>query len=134
MKKYTFIILIFLLLVAFQSCHWMAYEPSKLVINSEYIQLEWDPPPVNEEYDFLPVVSYKIYYRIHGMNDWILLDLIPADQNPKYTVYHSDLGNGSYDFAISAVQISDSESQLHSSLDTSADPVGGWYIIWLRFE
>ena len=134
MKKYTFIILIFLLLVAFQSCQWMEYEPSKLVINSEYIQLEWDPPPVNEEYDFLPVVSYKIYYRIHGMNDWILLDLIPAEQNPKYTIYHSDLGNGSYDFAVSAVQISDSESQLHSSLDISADPVGGWYIIWLRFE
>ncbi len=134
MKKYTFIIFIFLLLVAFQNCQWMDYEPSKLVINTEYIQLEWDPPPVDEEYDFLPVVSYKIYYRIHGMNDWILLDLIPAEQNPRYTVYHSEVGNGSYDFAVSAVYLSDIESLIHSSLDTSADPIGGWYIIWLRFE
>ena len=118
----------------FQTCQWMEYEPSQRVIESEYIQLEWDPPPVNEQYDFLPVVSYKIYYRIHGMTDWILLDLIPAEQNPRYTVYHSELGNGSYDFAVSAVQISDLESQLHSSIDMSADPVGGWYIIWLRFE
>ena len=134
MKKYTFIIFIFLLLVAFQNCQWMEYEPSQRVIESEYIQLEWDPPHGDEENALLPVVLYKIYYRVHGMEDWVVLDLIPAEQNPKYIVYHSDLGNGSYDFAVSAVQINDIESQLHSSLDISAVPIGGWYIMWLRFE
>ncbi len=134
MKKYTFIIFIFLLLITFQSCQWMEYEPSQRVIESEYIQLEWDPPPGDEENVLPPVVLYKIYYRVHGMEDWVVLDLIPAEQNPKYIVYHSDLGNGSYDFAVSAVQINDIESQLHSSLDISAAPIGGWYIMWLRFE
>ena len=134
MKKYTLIIFIFLLLITFQSCQWMEYEPSKLVINTEYIQLEWDSPSGDEVNALPPVVLYKIYYRVHGMEDWVLLDLIPAEQNPKYIVYHSDLGNGSYDFAVSAVQINDIESQLHSSLDISAAPIGGWYIMWLRFE
>ena len=118
----------------FQNCQWMEYEPSQRVIESEYIQLEWDPPPGDEENVLPPVVLYKIYYRVHGMEDWVVLDLIPAEQNPKYIVYHSDLGNGSYDFAVSAVQINDIESQLHSSLDISAAPIGGWYIMWLRFE
>ncbi len=120
-------------MIVFQSCQWSNFQSAKILIDSEYITLAWDPPPVEEANPFQPVVSYKVYYRIHGMDDWIFLG-VPADKYLEYTVFHSDLGNGSYDFAVSAVHVYDRESGLHSSLDITSDPTGGWYIIWLRFS
>ena len=128
-----FVFLLFLFFLIFYACQLIENEPAQIVIDSEYIQLEWDPPSVNEK-DVSPIVSYRVYYRLHGMTNWSLLDIIPAEQNPSYTIYHSKLGNGSFDFAVSAVTSDDRVSDLHSSLDYAADPIGGWYIVWLRFE
>ena len=128
-----FVLLLFLLLQIFHGCQLIENEPAQIVIDSEYIQLEWDPPSVNEK-DVSPIVSYRVYYRIHGMTNWRLLDVIPAEQNPTYTIYHSELGNGSYDFAVRAITSDNRVSNLHSSLDYAADPIGGWYIVWIRFE
>ena len=128
-----FVLLLFLLFQIFYSCQWIEHEPVQIVIKSEYIQLEWNPPSVNEK-DVSPIISYIMYYRIHGMKEWRRLDLIPAEQNPTYTIYHSELGNGSYDFAVRAITSDNRVSNLHSSLDYAADPIGGWYIVWIRFE
>jgi hypothetical protein len=40
------------------------------------------------------------------------------------------LGNGKFDFAVSAVNAAGKASSLHTSLDASAIPFGGWYIVW----
>ena len=131
--SFFFVLLVFLFFLLFHGCQLIENEPAQIVIDSEYIQLEWDPPSINEK-DVSPIVSYRVYYRIHGMTNWKLLDIIPAEQNPTYTIYHSEFGNGSYDFAVSAMTSDYRFSNLHSSLDLNADPIGGWYIVWLRFE
>ena len=134
MLKYfsLFFILLFSLFFI-QNCQWIEYESAQVVVDSEYITLEWDPPDVNKNIDS-PVTAYRIYYRVHEMQYWTLIDVIPAEQYPKYKVYHSKLGNGVYDFAIRAVVSNGRISSLHSSLDLNADPLGGWYVVWMRFE
>ena len=127
-------VLLFLsLLLAFQGCEFTQFEPSGNIITAESIRIAWDPPIVTNDTQ-VPVIAYKVYYRFHGMVDWILLDLITAEQNPGYTIYHREFGNGSYDFAVQSVSSDIRQSNLHSSLDFDADPLGGWYVIWMRFE
>jgi hypothetical protein len=133
-KTYALSFLLFFpLLLAFQGCEFTQFEPSGIIVTAESVRIAWDPPGINNDTQ-VPVAAYKVYYRLHGMVYWTLLDLIPAEQNPGYTVYHKELGNGSYDIAVQSVSSDVHESNLHSSLDLDADPLGGWYIIWLRFE
>jgi len=47
--------------------------------------------------------TYRIYYRRHGRPDWTLLDEIAAAPLPQYTVGHDSLGDGYFEFAVSAV-------------------------------
>ena len=52
----------------------------------------------------------------------------------RITIDHSDLGDGSYDFAVSSISEFGIESDLHTSLDYTAVPIGGWYILWVRSD
>jgi len=88
------------------------------------ITLAWDPPGGT-------VLKYRVYFRIHGTTDWVQLVEIPAAPAPEYTVLHSTLGNGEFDFGVIALYDS-SQSALHSSLDASASPTTGWYLKWQR--
>ena len=126
-------LLFFPLLLAFQGCEFTQFEPDGIIITAESVRIAWDPPGVTDDTQ-APVIAYKVYYRLHGMADWTLLDLIPAVQNPGYTINYKEFGNGSYDFAVQAVSSDIRQSNLHSSLDFDADPLGGWYVIWIRFE
>ncbi len=85
LQKYSFLILILPFLIVIQSCQVSSQGPSKLIIDSESIQLEWDPPAINEN-NSLHVVSYKVYYSIHGLENWILLDTITAEENQTYSM------------------------------------------------
>jgi len=99
-------------------------------MSSASVVLEWDPP----DSQFLPasiaVTSYLVYVRPHGSSTWRIFAQVPARPHPQLVVKRSDLGNGNYDFGVSSVNAMGFESTLHTSLDTSADPVGGWYLIW----
>ncbi len=86
------------------------------------ITLAWDPPAGAIE-------KYRVYFRIHGTADWVQLAEIPAAPAPEYTVLHSALGSGEFDFGVVAVQ-SGNQSSLHSSLDATANPTAGWYLKW----
>ena len=81
-KKLKFLLIILPLFIAFHSCQITSQGPSQYVIESESIQLEWDPPSL-EDRNSAPVISYKIYYTIHGMDNWLLLDTIEADEKPS---------------------------------------------------
>jgi len=98
-------------------------KPEKKMTSEAQITLAWDPPST-------PVQSYNIYYRIHDEALWNLLAEIPAAAEPLYTISIDDLGPGTYDFGISAVDQDDNESALHTSLDITADPKSGWYLSW----
>jgi len=133
MKKVLFSFLIVLISLISYGCNFIEYEPSKIIVDSDTIQLEWDPPEVKSFDEGSTILYYRVYYRIHDVGRWVTLDIIPAQDHPKYEIHHSDFGNGAYDFAVRAVSASSRYSALHSSLDPSADPLGGWYVVWIRF-
>ena len=94
-----------------------------MLCSTEEITLAWDPPPSE-------IASYKIFYRSHASGSWILLDEIPTDDDPEYTLFHGDFGNGDYDFGVIAVNTETAESVMHTSLDDTAQPESGWYLSW----
>ena len=126
MKLLKFSILIFLFTFILFSCQYSS-EPHQIISNTESIVLAWDPPQTD-----ILVDTYKIYYRKNDTFNWVFLDEIQANENPRYVIYHSDLGNGFYDFAVSAVNKSGQSSVLHTSRDQNADPLNGWYLFWVR--
>jgi len=88
------------------------------------ITLAWDPPPDS-------VQAYKLFFRIHDTATWYsLADGLPADPAPEYTVQRGSVGNGLFDFGVKAVDSASAESEMHSSLETTAQPDTGWYLIW----
>ena len=90
------------------------------------LTLLWDPPASGAS----QVASYAVGYRIHGTSTWNTLATIPASPQPSYTVLHSAVGNGSFDFAVSAKDTAGVTSPLHTSLDPTADPSSGWFLTW----
>jgi hypothetical protein len=108
------------------------YNPSAFVQHADEIAsianqltLQWNPPTSGPT-----PVSYTLEYRIHGTTTWQFLATLPATSQPGYTIQHSVLGNGSFDFAVSATDSTGATSPLHTSLDQSADPTSGWFISW----
>ena len=97
----------------------------KVLCSGEEVTLAWDPPPSE-------ISTYKIFYRPHESGSWILFAEIPADDNPEYTLYHADFGNGDFDFGVIAVNGGTGESDMHTSLDDTAQPACGWYLAWAR--
>ena len=95
----------------------------KVLCCTEEVTLAWDAPPSE-------IATYKIFYRNHGSGGWVLFDEIPADDDPEYTLFHGDFGNGEYDFGVVAVDAETEESAMHTSLDESAQPESGWYLSW----
>jgi len=95
----------------------------KVLCSTEEVILAWDPPHSN-------VIGYKIFYRGHESGSWILLGEIPADDDPEYSLYHCDFGDGDYVFGIVAVAAETAESAMHTSLDETAQPESGWYLSW----
>ncbi|MBW8003677.1 MAG: hypothetical protein FVQ80_16980 [Planctomycetes bacterium] len=100
-------------------------EPLDVFSDQLQVTLGWDPS--------LSVVdSYKILFRVHGTADWFLLSQISAVPDPQFIVGHADLGNGMFDFGIIAVDSGGLESVVHISLEVTADPDTGWYLVWER--
>ena len=94
-----------------------------VTITTNQLTLQWDVPAG-------AVDHYTAYYRVHGSSDWITLADVPADPQPEYTVAHSVVGDGEFDFAVVSVDASDQRSTYHTSLDTTAQPQSGWYVSW----
>lgn len=90
------------------------------------VTLNWSYDPASE------TESYNIYYRAHGDSQWIFLENIPATAVPAFEVSNSMIGDGSWNFGVSSLDISGMESEIHSSLDVEADPETGWYLLWAK--
>ena len=137
-KIYTFTLIVFSVCLFLIGCDWLRTftlgEYIQIVHKSPRLTLAWDPPLTDSPNRPTEVASYVIYYREHGTIGWQLLDEIPANENPQYTVDHKQLGDGLYDFAIRAIAVGGDSSPLHSSLDSSADPISGWYVFWVKSD
>lgn len=105
----------------------------ELQVRSNKITIAWDPPVISMKYGPFSITSYNIYYREHGTQHWIFLDSTENIENWEFVIQHEILGNGKYDFAITAVYKSGLQSPYHSSLDPDAEPFYGWYINWTYF-
>ncbi len=102
-----------------------------IVVSSQTIILEWDPPAAQLSSTQFAPFSYRVYYSQHGFRRWILIGEIPASVAPQFLIHHSDLGDGLFDFAVTTVNSQGQESALHTSLDFSASPAGGWHVLWV---
>ena len=127
--------IIFSLVVATAGCNWLKRitfgESIQILHKSRELTLAWDPPSGDLPGRSTEVAAYQIYCREHGTSYWRLLAEIPASRNPEYTIDHERVGSGLFDFAVRAISVEGSASRLHSSLDSSADPVSGWYVLWI---
>ena len=95
--------------------------PLAIEVTADQFSLHWEASldPVNE---------YRLYRRVHGESEWVLL--VIGLNSPQATITQAELAFGQYDFAVSYVSVSGAESDLHSSLDDTADPHTGWYLDW----
>ena len=118
----------------FQDINFVSADSRRIVHLSDQLTIAWDPPAVNIPGSQSEVAAYRIYYRKHGTAYWRSLDIIQARSHPQYTIKHEILGDGLYEFAISAISVKGGSSPLHSSLDINADPIGGWHVLWLKSE
>lgn len=106
-----------------------------LSITSDSIHLQWIQPIINIDSGYLPIQSYSIFIRIHSedtlknIEQWKFLKSIPASQGTSTTIFRSELGDTSIDFAIMAIDAGDSASVMESSLSPSAIPHSGWYLL-----
>ncbi len=100
-----------------------------ITVDTETLTLAWDAPSE-------PVSCYFLYYRKHSNtaipNAWKAICSLDATPSPEYMLLHSAYGNGEYDFAVIASDSEGTFSDYHSSLDVTAMPETGWYLIWRR--
>jgi hypothetical protein len=100
--------------------------PIEIPIKSETFSLAWDPPtnaPVGQT-----IISYKIYVRARGASTWEEVATVDGAENPSVELAAADIGIGLWEFAVSTITDSGEESEYHSSIDHTADPITGWYI------
>jgi hypothetical protein len=86
---------------------------------------------LNWSYDDITVIeSYNVYYKAQGESSWILLDNVPAAL-PLLEISNTQIGDGTWVFGVSALDSLGNESDIHSSLEATADPATGWYLLWV---
>ncbi|MBT3273899.1 MAG: fibronectin type III domain-containing protein [Spirochaetales bacterium] len=122
-----------LIVFSFSACS--LFEPNdnpvEILVKSQALTLAWDAPAYSGTYPGSEIVSYNVFYRVHGASDWTLLSEVEADSSPSLKITGDELDFGFYDFAVSAISESGEESPLHESTDTTADPIIGWYVNWI---
>jgi hypothetical protein len=127
--------IIFSLTVTSSGCDWLKRitfgESMQILQKSTKLTLAWDPPMTDIPNRPTEVATYQIYGREHGTSYWRLLGEVPASRHPEFTVDHERIGNGLFDFAVRAISVEGKVSPLHTSLDSNADPVSGWYVLWV---
>jgi hypothetical protein len=105
-------------------------EAAPVVYHEESLTLQWDAPKGDFPAILAPA-AYRVYYRLHGQQDWKLLKVVPVASAPEYLLHHDQVGDGSFDFAVSTVNAQGEPSTMHSSLDANAEPFGGLYVLWI---
>jgi hypothetical protein len=97
----------------------------RIEITEEEFTIAWD----SDYQDGFPD-EYRMYYRHRGEESWVLLSSVPYGSDPSFLVSRDILAYGTYEFAVSSVEAGN-ESDLHTSMDDTADPGTGWYVDWM---
>jgi len=132
MKKLLVFLSLCLSLVTLDNCGKSTEAgPDQIFRNSKSIRLEWNAVTKDINGGITYIDHYNVYYRAHGATDWIFIDQVPDIQDPWIEIWHSDIGDGYWEFAVVAVDVNNNNSDYHTSLDQSAIPAGGWYLLWV---
>ena len=127
--------IIFSLAISTSGCNWLkriTFGESMEILHKSYeLTLAWDPPLTDIPNRPTEVAAYQIYYREHGTSYWSFLGEVPASGHPEFSVDYERIGSGVFDFAVRAITVEGRVSPLHTSLDSNADPVSGWYVLWV---
>jgi hypothetical protein len=98
-------------------------DPQGIEVSGPTATIAWDEP-------FGEIDSYRVVLRIHGEDSWFVLQ----EEHPiaEYTLDSAIDDHGIYDIGVVAKDYSSEteESALHTSLDVTAQPDSGWYLIW----
>ncbi len=131
MDKKVFIII--LILTFTTACQFFEYNDSatEIIIRSERFTLAWDNNEITIPNESSSIKCYKIYYKFHNATTWTFLKNTPDGKTVEISISKDILDYGIYDFGVAAQYNDDSISELHSSLDKSADPITGWYLNWI---
>jgi hypothetical protein len=123
------------LTVISSGCDWLKRitfgESMQILQKSTKLTLAWDPPLTDIPNRPTEVATYQIYCREHGTLYWRFLGEVSASRHPEFTVDYERIGSGLFDFAVRAISVEGRASPLHTSLDSNADPVSGWYVLWV---
>jgi hypothetical protein len=132
MKKPDSLVPLFFCLtfLAFAGCTLVPIDEYSITATSPVIKLEWDPPPNIFSAPQLAISGFSVYIRTHGTEQWRLIGSVSASENPSIALNHADYGNGWYDFAVSVIYGTRGQSEMHSSLDATSRPLGGWFLKW----
>ncbi len=126
------VIIIFLILTTTTACQFFEYTDSatEIIIHSENFILAWDGNDITLN-SSSSVICYKVYFKKHNTHTWTFLkDTIDSDIT-EITISDEILDYGIYDLGVAAQADDNSISEIHSSLDLTADPTNGWYINWI---
>lgn len=106
--------------------------PQQIIHKGSTLSLAWDEPelPVGS----LEIVTYNLYYRSRGLTEWKNAGSVEASDSPGVSLSVEDIGYGVWEFAVSSVDSDGEESDLHASIDRSAEPFTGWYVFWIGSE
>lgn len=121
---------VLLALLLWQGCRLPVPGVAPIVLTTDEVTLAWDPPRFVLP-GLLGIASYQVFFRVHGTLPWQKIADVPAASGTRCTVSHAQVGDGSFDFAVKAVDALGEASSSHSSMDVDASPVGGWYVIWV---
>ncbi|MBB6479271.1 hypothetical protein [Spirochaeta isovalerica] len=128
---YVFILVIFSIIL-FSSCNVLFGNntgPFEISVYDESFLLSWD-------HNYNKLINdglsdyYRVYYREHGRLTWTFLSESSISDTPQLLISNSILDFGIYDFAVSYVDEKGFETEMHSSLDSTAKPAVGWYVNW----
>ena len=125
-----FLIALLLALCILSQCSVVPSRGFPIMVYSQTITLAWDPPWGAMASEFSGLQGYNVYYKSHFGGWWMQIASVPIGEPTEVTISRDQIGDGEWDFAVSIMSVSGWESAFHTSLDDSADPVGGWYIIW----
>lgn len=125
------------LLISLFSCSLVPFKPSIFstqevtVIQSRFM-LDWDFKGIGLSEDEKKSVVYTVYAKKPNTLNWVPVGTsVPG--RTSFTVTPFMLSPGRYVFAVTAT-IHGQESSMHSSEDETADPIGGWHILWIPSE
>lgn len=91
------------------------------------ITITWENDTINNTIESEGVKGFNVYYRQHGTNEWMFYNKV--DENT--CVIKKDLtGEGCLNFAVCSKSEKGTVSDLHSSLDSTAEPSCGWFLSW----